>query len=193
MVAIDGKTVRCRHDRGRGRGPRPHVSAWVTGPGRVRGHLAVADQSNEIAAIPALLDALEVAGAVVAIDAMGCQQRITRRVRERGAACVLALKDNPPTRHELVAHHFAVVTDDAAGLGPAAHATVDQGHGRLVGQLSPASRLVTERPRRTKLSAVRRSVSAAASESPMSVSSDPLVRYRFSSTRMAGLQTEGFR
>lgn len=131
-VAVDGKTLRRSHDRANGLGPLHLVSAWSTDRGLVLGQLAVADRSNEIAAIPALLDALELEGATVTIDAMGCQTAIARRVRDRGADYVLALKDNHPVLHELVAHHFAVATGgDAAGLAPAGHATVGKDHGRL--------------------------------------------------------------
>jgi predicted transposase YbfD/YdcC len=130
VVAIDGKTLRRSHDRAHGTGPLHLVSAWATDHGLVLGQRAVADKSNEIVAIPVLLDALDVEGAVVTIDAMGCQKAIARKIRARGADYVLALKDNQPTLHELVAHHFAVVTDDAAGLTPASHATRGKDHGR---------------------------------------------------------------
>jgi predicted transposase YbfD/YdcC len=131
-VAIDGKTLRRSHDRARGLGPLHLVSAWATDQGLVLGQVAVDGKSNEITAIPALLDVLAIEGAVVTIDAMGCQKPIARRIRKRGGDYVLALKDNQPTLHELVAHHFAVVTDgDAAGLTPVPHATVGKDHGRL--------------------------------------------------------------
>src|SRR5262249_50097679 len=69
----------------------------------------------------------------VTIDAMGCQQKIARRVRAGGGDYVLALKDNQPTLHELVAHHFAVATDPLhpADPIPAPHVTVAKGHGRV--------------------------------------------------------------
>ena len=70
---------------------------------------------------------------------MGCQTAIARRIRRRGGDYVLALKDNHPTLHELVAHHFAVVADGAAGLAPATHRTVGKGHGRLEGRRCWAS------------------------------------------------------
>ena len=131
-VAIDGKTLRRSHDRANGRGPLHLVSAWATDQGLVLGQRAVDGKSNEITAIPALLEVLDLDGAVVTIDAMGCQRPIARRIRRRGGDYVLALKDNHPTLHELVAHHFAVAAGgDAAGLAPAQHATVGKGHGRL--------------------------------------------------------------
>jgi len=131
-VAIDGKTLRRSHDRANGLGPLHLVSAWATDRGLVLGQRAVDGKSNEIAAIPALRDVLDVEGAVVTIDAMGCQTAIARRIRKRGGDYVLALKDNHPTLHALVAHHFAVVTEgDAAGLAPAHHRAVGKDHGRL--------------------------------------------------------------
>ena len=130
VIAIDGKTLRRSHDRVNHQEPLHLVSAWATDCGLVLGQRAVADKSNEIVAIPVLLDALEVAGATVTIDAMGCPKAIARKIQARGADYVLALKDNQPTLHELVAHHFAVVTDDAAGLAPATHTTVGKNHGR---------------------------------------------------------------
>jgi predicted transposase YbfD/YdcC len=132
VVAIDGKTLRRSHDRANGLGPFHLVSAWAAANRLVLGQLAVADKSNEIDAIPVLLDALDLDGATVTIDAMGCQRPIARRIRAGGGDYVLALKDNQPTLHDLVAHHVAVVTGgDAAGLTPATHATVGKGHGRL--------------------------------------------------------------
>jgi predicted transposase YbfD/YdcC len=139
VVAIDGKTLRRSPDRANGRGPLHLVSAWASGQGLALGQLAVADKSNEIVAIPALLDVLDVEGAVVTIDAMGCQTAIARKIRTRGADYVLAVKDNQPTLHELIAHHFAVVTGDAAGLAPATSATREKDHGRLDGRRCWAS------------------------------------------------------
>ena len=132
VVAIDGKTLRRSHDRRGGQAPLHLVSAWAAEQRLVLGQVATADHSNEIVAIPVLLDALDLAGATVTIDAMGCQRTIARRIRAGGADYVLALKDNQPTLHELVAHRVAVVAaGDAAGLTPATHATVGKDHGRL--------------------------------------------------------------
>ncbi len=131
VVAIDGKTLRHSHDRAHGKASLHLVSAWAAANHLVLGQVAVADHSNEIAAIPALLEALALEGAVVTIDAIGCQAAIARRVRARGADYVLALKDNQPTLHELVTHHFALTVGDAAGQEPAHHHTVGKDHGRL--------------------------------------------------------------
>lgn len=131
-VAIDGKALRRSHDRANGRGPLHLVSAWATDRGPALGQVAVAERSNEIEAIPALLGVLALEGAVVTIDAMGCQAAIAGQIVGRGADYVLALKENQPALHELVAHHFAVAAADGwGGLGCDAHEAVGKGHGRL--------------------------------------------------------------
>lgn len=89
------------------------------------GQIATADHSNEIPAIPALLDALALEKTIVTIDAMGCQTAIAGQSRDRGGDYVLVLTANQETLHELVQHHFAV--RDV----PADSRTVDKGHGRL--------------------------------------------------------------
>jgi predicted transposase YbfD/YdcC len=138
-VAVDGKTARRSHDRAAGRGPLHLVSAWATEPGLVLGQLAVDGHSNETEAIPALLDALDLGGAVVTVDAAGCHRKIARRIVAGGGDYVLALKDNQPTLRELVAHHFAVAADGAAGSPPDRCRAVDKGHGRLEGRRCWAS------------------------------------------------------
>ena len=72
------------------------VSAWATGQGVVLGQVATADHSNEITAIPRLLHVLDLKGATVTIDAMGCQKEIARHVHAQGADYVLAVKENQP-------------------------------------------------------------------------------------------------
>jgi len=131
VVAIDGKTARRSHDRAHGEASLHLVSAWATANHLVLGQVAVADHSNEIEAIPALLDALALQGAIVTIDAMGCQTTIARRVQSQGADYVLALKDNQPTLHELVAHHFTLTAGDAVELEAPHHRTLSKAHGRL--------------------------------------------------------------
>jgi predicted transposase YbfD/YdcC len=93
-VAIDGKTL--RHSGGGPLGPLHVVSAWATANHLALGEVAVAEKSNEITAIPRLLDLLDVSGALVTIDAMGCQKEIARKIRERGGDYVLTVKDNQP-------------------------------------------------------------------------------------------------
>jgi len=94
VVAIDGKTSRRTHDRGRGRGPLHMVSAWASSQRLVLGQQACEAKSNEITAIPLLLERLALAGALVTIDAMGCQTRIAQAILDRGGDYLLAVKDN---------------------------------------------------------------------------------------------------
>jgi predicted transposase YbfD/YdcC len=94
-IAIDGKTLR-RSGAGL-LGPLHVVSAWATANHLALGEVAVAEKSNEITAIPRLLELLDLHGAMVTIDAMGCQTEIARKIRERGGDYVLTVKENQPT------------------------------------------------------------------------------------------------
>src|SRR2546422_470178 len=100
VVAIDGKTLRRSHDRRTGKEALHLVSAWATASGLVVGQVATDTKSNEITAIPVLLRLLALEGAIVTIDAMGCQTAIATQVVDQRADYVLALKDNHPTLHE---------------------------------------------------------------------------------------------
>jgi hypothetical protein len=96
IVAIDGKTSRRSHARAKGREPLHLVSAWASRQRLVLGQQAVAGKSNEITAIPLLLERLALAGALVTIDAIGCQTRIAQAIRAKGADYLLAVKANWP-------------------------------------------------------------------------------------------------
>jgi predicted transposase YbfD/YdcC len=93
-VAIDGKTLARSGQSTTGKEALHLVSAWATQQGVVLGQVATADHSNEITAIPVLLQLLDVRGATVTIDAMGCQKAIARQVRDQGGDYVLAVKGN---------------------------------------------------------------------------------------------------
>src|SRR5215831_11123993 len=101
-IAIDGKTLAGSGDPRTGKEALHLVSAWATERGVVLGQMATATHSNEITAIPALLRVLEMRGATVTIDALGCQQAIARQVREQGADYVLAVKGNQKKLHEVI-------------------------------------------------------------------------------------------
>jgi hypothetical protein len=94
IVAIDGKTLRRSFDRGQGQGPIHMISAWAAGQRLVLGQLAVGAKENEITAIPELLALLSLKGAIVTIDAIGCQKKIAVAIRQKGADYLLALKEN---------------------------------------------------------------------------------------------------
>src|SRR4051812_28208220 len=97
LVAIDGKACRGSHDRAKGLGALHLVSAWATEQGIALGQVATDAKSNEITAIPQLLGQLDLAGALITIDAMGCQKEIVEQVVTGGGDCVIAIEDNQPT------------------------------------------------------------------------------------------------
>src|SRR6185295_8161690 len=106
VVAIDGKTLRRTFDRARGLGALHLVSAWATANGLTLGQVAVDAKSNEITAIPHLIQLLDLRGCVVTIDAAGCQKEIAAQIVGKEADYVLALKENHPTLYAQVAEYF---------------------------------------------------------------------------------------
>lgn len=124
IIAIDGKTSRRSHARSKGRAPLHMVSAW----GLVLGQEAVDVKSNEITAIPLLLERLELTGALVTIDAMGTQSAIAETIVGRGGDYLLALKGNRPA---LFADVVAFFADPPADMIAPAHTTTDADHGRI--------------------------------------------------------------
>ena len=132
VVAIDGKTLRRSHDRATGKAALDLVSAWAESNRLVLGQLAVAEGSNEIPTIPALLDALAVEGCIVTIDAIGCQTAIAQKIIDQGADYAIALKANQGTLYEAVAAYFADARAcDFREIPHGYQRTVDAGHGRL--------------------------------------------------------------
>lgn len=130
-IAIDGKTVRRSHDRKRGLGALFLVSAWSTRCGISLGQLATEAKSNEITAIPLLLDQINIEGAIVTIDAAGCQREIADKIIERKGDYVLALKGNQGTLHENVANWIQEqFENDFQGLDCRQCKTTSKGHGR---------------------------------------------------------------
>jgi len=132
VVPIDGKTMRQSFDKATGKSALHMVSAWATTNRISLGQVAVAEKSNEITAIPRLLDLLEIPGALVTIDAMGCQTEIAEKVLQRGADYVLAVKGNQPTLHEGVVEYFLDhMDDDFARVTVGRYETKEKGHGRV--------------------------------------------------------------
>lgn len=97
VIAIDGKTSRGSHNRNKGQKPLHMVSAWATDQGLVLGQVSTKEKSNEIEAIPRLLNMIAVENAIVTIDAMGCQKAIATQIKHQKADYILSLKDNHPT------------------------------------------------------------------------------------------------
>ncbi len=132
VVALDGKSVRRSHDRTAGKGPLHLVGAWATANRLLLGEVAVSEKSNEITALPALLQVLALEGCIVTIDAMGCQREVARTIVAQQADYVLALKGNQGTLHQDVHALFAAAQGSGmANLIEDQHVTVDAGHGRL--------------------------------------------------------------
>jgi predicted transposase YbfD/YdcC len=132
IVAIDGKTLRHSFDRAASTKAIHMVSAWAHRNRLVLGQVKVDDKSNEITAIPKLLKMLDLTGATVTIDAMGCQKEIAQVITEQGADYVLALKKNHSNLYEDV----TLFLDDAqatdfAEIDHDYHETVDGDHGRI--------------------------------------------------------------
>jgi len=128
IIAIDGKTSRRSHNRGKGREPLHLVSAWAARQRLVLGQEATDVKSNEITAIPLLLERLELTGALVTIDAMGTQTAIAETIVRRGGDYLLALKGNRPATHADVEAFFG---DPPAGMVSAPFETSDGSHGRI--------------------------------------------------------------
>jgi predicted transposase YbfD/YdcC len=132
VVAIDGKTLRRSFDSARDLQALHLVSAWAAENRLVLGEIPVSDKSNEITAVPKLLEILELTGAIVTIDAMGCQKEIAAKVRERKADYVLAVKDNQPHLREDLSDHFdKVLEDEQAMPRTQRHTTAEKNRGRL--------------------------------------------------------------
>ncbi len=128
IIAIDGKTSRRSHARAKGREPLRLVSARASRQHLVLGQEAVDAKSNEIVAIPLLLERLELKGALVTIDAMGTQIDIAEKIVARGGDYLLALKANRPLlRRDVVAFFDA----PAADMLEPPHETTDGDHGRI--------------------------------------------------------------
>ena len=131
VIAIDGKALRRTFDRARGLGALHLVSAWATANGLTLGQVAVGAESNEVTAIPRLLELLDLKGCVVTIDAAGCQKDIAGQIVAKGADYVLALKENQPTLYEQVSDHFLERLGGAGRGGELRHQRqVEEGHGR---------------------------------------------------------------
>jgi len=130
IIAVDGKTARGSRN---GEQAAIHmVSAFVCGRGITLGQWKAQEKSNEITAIPELIEALELKGATVTLDAMGCQKTIAQALVDKGADYVLSLKGNQSTLHDAVKHAFDVTQwQNYAEFDDWGHVTEDAGHGRI--------------------------------------------------------------
>ena len=153
QICLDGKTLRGSRE---GEKAVHLVSAYAAKARLVLAQQAVADKSNEITAMPDVLSMLELKGAVVTMDAMGCQKAIARQIDEAGGDYVLALKDNHPTLCEEVS--LWLDTETAKGALPV-HETLEKDHGRIETRrysLGSAIEWLEQKPEWSGLSAVGR-------------------------------------
>ena len=137
-LAIDGKTLRGSADKASGERALHMVSAWLSDAGLVLGQIATDKKSNEIKAIPQLLELIDIRDCTVTIDAMGCQRAISEKIVERGGYYLLAVKDNQPTlAHEIAASFKASLSEEKRPLDMLqaaqclCHQSNDAGHGRI--------------------------------------------------------------
>jgi len=131
IVAIDGKELRGSKDGSLGKGAIDMVSAWATSSQIVLGQQKVHEKSNEITAIPALLELLELEGCIVTIDAIGCQTEIVEQIAKQDADYVLSLKENQGRLYEDVELAFKDALQNGwQGIQHDYHRTEDHAHGR---------------------------------------------------------------
>lgn len=130
VVAIDGKTLRHSFDKASGRKSLHVVSAWASDNGIALGQVATSEKSNEITAIPQLLQLINIKGCIVTIDAMGTQKEIATKIREGGADYVLALKGNHPNLNSAVRDIFLGVTEGSDKREFRKLRRVERSHGR---------------------------------------------------------------
>lgn len=132
VVAIDGKTSRRSHQKKNGKAAIHMVSAFAARQRLVLGQVKVNEKSNEIVAIPKLLEMMAIEGAIVTIDAMGCQRDIAKKIIEKKADYVLALKGNQGSLHDDVKLFVAEQKDRGfQDTKISRHQTVDGDHGRI--------------------------------------------------------------
>lgn len=132
LVAVDGKTCRRSHDAGKELGPLHIVSAWASEEGIALGQVATESKSNEITAIPVLLEQLELSDTIVTIDALGCQKEIVQQIKRGGGDAIVAVKENQPKLHAAIAAYFTEqIERDFAGVQYRAYESEEEAHGRL--------------------------------------------------------------
>jgi predicted transposase YbfD/YdcC len=131
-VAIDGKAMRRSHDKKKGLGALFIVGAWASEQGISLGQVATEEKSNEITAIPKLLDQIDVEDTIITIDAAGCQKNIAKQIIESQGDYVLALKLNHPTLYKQVEGLFNDhLADDFARIPVSQYEEQEKGHGRV--------------------------------------------------------------
>ena len=131
VIAIDGKTLRRSFNAASSKAAIHMVSAWATANHISLGQVVVDEKSNEITAIPKLLEIIAISGCLVTIDAMGCQTEIAEKIVAQKADYILAVKGNQPTLHDGIVKFFLDhLSDDFARVKVSRYQTSERGHGR---------------------------------------------------------------
>lgn len=130
ILSVDGKTI--RGSKGEGQKPIHMVSAWANKARAVFGQLAVDEKTNEITAVPELLELLDIEGTIITADAMSCQKEIVKKISEKGADYVIGLKDNQRTLCQEAEEYFKSALETPQ-FYPHVNSTetYDKGHGRI--------------------------------------------------------------
>ena len=185
VIPIDGKTMRQSFDKATGKSALHMVGAWATTNKISLGQVAVAEKSNEITAIPKLLELLELDGAVVTIDAMGCQVEIAGKIVEKKADYVLPVKGNQPTLEAGIMGFFLKhMEDDFARVKVSRHETKEKGHGREEHRTYYVCDVPEELPDRGRWAGLKR-IGVALSDTVRSGKPCDDVRYYILSRRMS--------
>ncbi|BCK32690.1 hypothetical protein VCSRO96_2493 [Vibrio cholerae] len=129
VIAIDGKTLRGSYDRSKGKGTIHMVNAFATANRMSIGQLKVDSKSNEITAIPKLLDLLDVKGCLITIDAMGCQKKIAQKILDKEADYLLAVKGNQGMLEQAFDDYFRM--DMLQDFDGSSYSTQEKSHGRI--------------------------------------------------------------
>jgi predicted transposase YbfD/YdcC len=186
IIAIDGKTLRRSFDKASSKSAIHMVSAWATANHISLGQVVVDAKSNEITAIPKLLEVLEISGSLITIDAMGCQTEIARRIVEAKADFCLSVKGNQQTLLEGIENFFEDhLQDDFARTQVRHYQTHEKGHGREETRyyyLCPVPKDLPDRSRWTRLKAIGITVNITQRDGKESVE----VRYYILSKYLSG-------
>ncbi|MDQ6975813.1 MAG: ISAs1 family transposase [Mariprofundaceae bacterium] len=188
IIALDGKCLRRSMDKSSNLSPLYMVSAWAANNQLVLGQEKVDLKSNEITAIPKLLERLDIKGSVVTMDAMGCQTKITKQITDNGADYMINLKGNQGNLHKDVKDFF----ESDKTSPPVSHETFDAGHGRFetrtIRATSDIGWLQNEHPKWAKLT----SIVAVTSKRELKTKTTEDTRYFISSLDATNPEKLGF-
>jgi predicted transposase YbfD/YdcC len=186
VIAIDGKTLRRSYDKASSKSAIHMVSAWATQNHISLGQVVTDEKSNEITAIPKLLELIEISGALVTIDAMGCQTEIAKAIVDLGANYCLAAKRNQPTLYDGLDAHFSKAMDnDFANTKVRRHVSHDKGHGREVERYSFICPLPKDLPDQSRWKGLK-AIGAVVSISQRNGKEHTEVRYYILSRYLSG-------